>query len=504
MNPHPSRPTGHAGPTGHASPVAARAPARRLSALTLALATLLATGCANLAPTQGTPAAAIPTAWPAGGTAATATASGQPQAGSIGWQALVSDARLRGAIALALQHNRDLRQAALAVQQARAAHDIQSAAQRPTLQATAGASASRTPGQATSSGQASSSRSLSAGLGIAAWEIDLFGRLQNLKDAALESYLQTEQAQRSTQLTLVAELAQAWLSLAADQAQLQLAEQTLKSQRDSLALVQRRQALGVDSALTVAQTEATVESARLAAAAYAAQVAQDRNALDLLAGTAVPAELLPQLPLQTDAAVLVAVPEGLPSSVLQRRPDVLAAEHQLRAAAADIGAARAALYPSISLTASAGTASRSLGQLFQGGAWSFAPSISLPIFDSGARQASLRSAELARDSQLAAYDKTLQTAFREVADALAVRQSLAERLAAQQALVAAYAKALSLSQARQRNGVDTALDVLDAQRSLFAARQALISLQLLEQGNRITLFKVLGGGWADATAAAAG
>ncbi|MEK8051088.1 efflux transporter outer membrane subunit [Ideonella sp. DXS22W] len=469
----------------------------RLATLTVAALAALITGCASLAPTQGTPAAAIPTAWPTTAASATASASqaSAPQAADIGWQQLITDARLRGVIDLALQNNRDLRLALLAVDKARAAHDIQAAAQRPTVTGSASASASRTPAQASSSGTAVNSRSLSVGLGVAAWEIDLFGRLQNLKDAALESFLQTEQARRSTQLTLVAEVANAWLTLAADQAQLALAEQTLKSQRDSLALVQKRKDLGVDTGLTLAQTESTVETARLAVATYQATVQQDRNALDLLAGGSVPQHLLPPALAEASSPILVAVPEGLPSSVLQRRPDVVAAEHGLRAAAADIGAARANLYPSISLTASAGTASRSLGQLFQGGAWSFAPSISLPIFDSGSRQASLRSAEVARDIQLATYDKTLQTAFREVADALAVRASLNERLAAQQALVASYAKALNLSQARQRNGVDTALDVYDAQRSLFAAQQSLIALQLLEQANRITLFKVLGGGW---------
>lgn len=481
------------------TPVNARFAARhtRLATLTVAALAALLTGCANLAPSQGTPAAVIPNAWPATAASATAAATQAraPQAADIGWQQLITDARLRGVIDLALQNNRDLRLALLVVDKARAAHDIQAAAQKPTVTGSASASASRTPAQASSSGTAVNSRSYSVGLGVASWEVDLFGRLQNLKDAALESFLQTEQARRSTQLTLVAEVANSWLTLAADQAQLALAEQTLKSQRDSLALVQKRKDLGVDTGLTLAQTESTVETARLAVATYQATVQQDRNALNLLAGSTVPVNLLPPALAEASSPILVAVPEGLPSSVLQRRPDVVAAEHGLRAAAADIGAARANLYPSISLTASAGTASRSLGQLFQGGAWSFAPSISLPIFDSGARQASVSSAEVARDIQLATYDKTLQTAFREVADALAVRASLSERLAAQQALVTSYAKALNLSQARQRNGVDTALDVYDAQRSLFAAQQSLIALQLLEQGNRITLFKVLGGGW---------
>jgi len=236
-----------------------------------------------------------------------------------------------------------------------------------------------------------------------------------------------------------------------------------------------------------------VASARGAVAAYEAQVALDRHALDLLAGTAVSEDLLPEALGDGAAAALVAVPAGLPSQTLQRRPDVVAVEHQLQAATADIGAARAAFYPSISLTGSAGTASRSLQDLFRGGAWSFVPSISLPIFDGGANQANLAVAELARDEQLATYDKTLQTAFREVADALAVRATLGERLAAQQALVDAQDRTLALAQARHDQGAESYLSVLDAQRSLFTAQQDLISLKLAEQGNRVTLYEALGG-----------
>lgn len=463
----------------------------------LAAATLLS-ACANLAPTHTTPAAAIPGAWPE----TTASLTAAPAATEGDWQALVSDPRLRDTITLALANNRDLRQAVLAIAQARATWRIQGAASWPTINTTATASSTHTPAQASSSGQAVTTRSDSLSVGLSSYEIDLFGRVQNLKDAALASYLQTEQAQRSTRLSLVAEVATAWLTLAADQGQLALARATLASQQDSLRMTQRRQALGADTALAVAQAQTLVQAARRDVAADEAQVTQDRNALDLLAGTAVPASLLPDAGAGPSATVLVGLPAELPSAVLQRRPDVRAAEHQLEAANADIGAARAALFPRIALTASAGTASRSLGELFQGGAWSFVPTISLPIFDGGASRAQVQVAEINRNIRMAAYDKTLQTAFREVADALAVRASLGERLAAQQALVAATERSSTLAQARFQAGADSYLAVLDAQRSLYAAQQSLIGLQLAEQANRVTLFKVLGGGWRDNAAQA--
>ncbi|MBP6902837.1 MAG: efflux transporter outer membrane subunit [Burkholderiaceae bacterium] len=473
-------------------------PLTRLSVVALAA---LLSACASLAPSQGTPAAAIPTQF-GQSVAGSVASSTTVDAAQIAWQDFVQEPRLRDTIALALQNNRSLRQAVLAIEQARASYRISDAAQWPTVEAGASVSNSRTPAQATSSGQVQRSRSNSLSVGISAYEVDLFGRVANLKDAALESFLATEQARRSAQISLVAELSQAWLALAADQAQLALARRTLDSQQRTLDLQQQRHALGASSGLSLAQLQTGVEGARRDVAAYEAQVQQDRNALQALVGTEIPAGLLPPETgaagtAGTAAAVtgLVAVPADLPSSVLQQRPDVLAAEHALRAAAQDIGAARAALYPSIRLTSSLGTASTSLGDLFKGGAWSFVPSISLPIFDGGAARANVSAKEVARDIQLAAYDQTLQTAFREVADALAVRATLDRRLAAQQALVDAAAQALQLAEARQAAGASSALDVLDAQRTLYAAQQGLITLRLTEQGNRVSLFKALGGGW---------
>ncbi len=466
---------------------------------------LLLGGCANLAPVYTEPAAAIPGTLPS---SAASADDGAPVASpDLGWQDLIREPRLREAVALALQNNRDLRQAVLAIEQARATYRIQAAASWSTVNAGASSSTVRTPAAASSTGAAVTTRSQTLEAGISAYELDLFGRVRNLQDAALESFLQTEQAQRSTRLSLVAEVATAWLTLAADQSQLTLAQRTLQSRIDSHALTERRHALGADSGLTLAQSATGVESARDAVAAYQSQVQQDRNALDLLVGTALPPALLPvaeagaATPAATPAAtVLVAVPADLPSSVLQQRPDVLAAEHQLKAANANIGAARAARYPRISLTAAAGTASHSLSDLFKGGAWSFVPSITLPIFDGGAGEAGVRVADVTRDIRLAAYDKAVQTAFREVADALAVRSTLNQRLQAQQALVAASQRSLQLAQALQRVGNYSQLDVLDAQRTLYTAQQSLISLQLSEQANRVALFKAFGGGWRDAAA----
>jgi multidrug efflux system outer membrane protein len=467
---------------------------RRHFALSAAALAALLAGCANLAPAYQVPAAPIPAAWPAV-QASAATSLTAPAPVDLGWQDMVIDPRLRQVIALALANNRDLRAAVLAITKARATYRIQSAAQSPSVSAGGSLDVAHTPAQASTSGVASTSRQYGLEVGLASYEVDLFGRVRNLKDAALESYLNTEEAQRGTRLSLVAEVATAWLTLAADRAQLALARDTLKSQQESYALTAKRKELGADSGLTLVQAQTSVESARGSVASYESQVRLDLNALQLLAGSAVPDTMLPAADVTAPATVLVAVPEALPSSVLQRRPDVLAAEHLLKGAYADIGAARAAFFPSISLTASAGTASRSLGNLFQGGAWSFLPSVTLPIFDGGANQGGLDSARAARDIQLATYEKTVQTAFREVADALAVRGSLDERLAAQQALVDAYAKTATLAQARFRNGGYSYLEVLDAQRSLYAAQQSLIALQLTEQSNRVALFKALGGGW---------
>ena len=472
----------------------------RRTAAGLALPAVLLAGCVNLAPDYVRPAAPVPQAWASAAAARDAAGLTAAAPSDIGWREFFVDARLRGVVELALANNRDLRVAALNIERARAQYGVVSASAFPAIGAGASGTRSRTPGSVSASGQARLATQYNVNLGLASYELDLFGRVRNLGDAALESFFATEDARRGTQISLVAEVATAWLVLATDQQRLQLARDTLASRQKSYDLVERSHALGAQSGLTLAQSRTTVDTARADAAAFDAQVEQSRNALDLLAGGAVPAALLPP-PTATmspsPAAQLLAPPAELPSTVLLQRPDVLAAEHALRASNANIGAARAAFYPRIALTGSAGTASSSLSGLFESGsaAWNFAPSISLPIFDGGANRANLGVAQAQQQIQLATYEKTLQVAFREVADVLAARRTLGERLAAQQSLVAATTRAFELSDALFRSGGAGYLDVLDAQRSLYTVQQSLISLQLIEQANRITLYRTLGGGW---------
>ena len=490
-----------------------------------ALALLALAGCTSLAPDYARPMLPVPatlngTNGPDGpeGTALT------PETGPMGWQEFLQEPRLRELVALALQNNRDLRVAVLAIEKARAQYGVEQSSRFPAVGATAAGNRTRTADDLNTSGRSPTSSQYSAQLGFSSYEIDFFGRVKNLNEAALQEFLRTTENRRSVQLSLVAEVANAWLTLDADGRRLQLAQDTLRSRQKSYELTQRSYELGAASGLTLAQTQTTVDTARADVAAFTSQVARDRNALALLAGAPVPAALLPDganpgatasparaasasasvapaPSLATPAATLLAVPGDLPSSVLLNRPDVRAAEYTLRGAYASIGAARAAFFPSITLTASAGTASNALSGLFDGGngTWSFAPQIRLPIFDAGRNRANLQIAETARDTALAQYDKAVQTAFREVADALAERATLAERLQAQQSLQAATLKALQLSEARYRLGADSYLPVLDAQRALYSAQQTLIGLALAEQANRITLYKVLGGRWIDTT-----
>ena len=490
-----------------------------------ALALLALAGCTSLAPDYARPMLPVPatlngTNGP-NGSEGTALA---PETGPMGWQEFLQEPRLRELVALALQNNRDLRVAVLAIEKARAQYGVEQSNRFPAVGATAAGNRTRTADDLNTSGRSPTSSQYSAQLGFSSYEIDFFGRVKNLNVAVLFDFSRTTENRRSVQLSLVAEVANAWLTLDADGRRLQLAQDTLRSRQKSYELTERSHALGAASGLTLAQAQTTVDTARADVAAFTSQVARDRNALALLAGAPVPAALLPDganpgataspaqaasasasvapaPSLATPAATLLAVPGDLPSSVLLNRPDVRAAEFTLRGAYASIGAARAAFFPSITLTASAGTASNALSGLFDGGngTWSFAPQIRLPIFDAGRNRANLQIAETARDTALAQYDKAVQTAFREVADALAERATLAERLQAQQSLQAATLKALQLSEARYRLGADSYLPVLDAQRALYSAQQTLIGLALAEQANRITLYKVLGGRWIDTT-----
>jgi len=456
------------------------------TSMSLAVALVCLAGC-SLAPSYERPVAPVAASWQDAGKEGRAAAD-------IGWKEYFSDAQLRGVIELALTNNRDLRVAIANIDKARAQYQIQRASLMPAVNASGAESASRTPEHLSTTGKDYVSRTYSAGVGFAAYELDVFGRVQNLKDQALAQYLATEEVQRSVQISLVAEVANAWLTLGADRERLQVAQATLQTQRDSLALVQRRFDVGTVSGLDLAQAKTSVESARVDAARYASQVALDENALTLLVGTGLPAALQPKtLVAQATQAEL---PAGLPADTLLRRPDVLQAEQQLIAANANIGAARAAFFPRISLTASTGFASPALDDLFTGSArtWSFAPQISLPIFNGGSNQANLDAAKASKVAQVAQYEKTVQSAFREVADALAQRATLGEQLAAQTALNAATDEALRLSQARYDKGVAGYLTVLDSQRSLYAAQQSLIGTRLARQSNLVTLYKVLGGG----------
>lgn len=460
-----------------------------------ALAAVWLSAC-NLAPKYEQPALAVPNSIAAGAARSIeASESALDTAKALNW---VANPQLRQVVALALSHNRDLRVAVANMEKARAQYGITRADLLPSVTAQAQGTRSRNSADL-SNGQSTVSEQFTAQLGFASYEIDFWGRIRNLSEAGLQAFLQSEANQRNVQIGLIAEVSNAWLNLAADLARLALAKSTLESREKAYELTRRMYELGATSGLVLAQNLSTVETARGDVAAYTSQVQRSRNALELLVGGSVPAELLPEaqtLMVDTSSNLgLLSVPENLPSSVLLQRPDVQAAEHNLRAMNANIGAARAALFPSISLTGSVGSGSRELDQLFGSGTgtWSFMPQIKLPIFDGGRLRAGVEVAKANERIALAQYEKAVQTAFKEVADALADRAQWGARLGAQYGMVQATQKAFELSEARFQAGVDDYLTVLDAQRSLYAAQQNLIALRLAEQINRVTLWKTLGG-----------
>lgn len=467
-----------------------------LNTLTLA-ATLFVAGCATLEPELPPSAPGIPAEWPLPPT--TETASPAPHApasdhvvADIGWRDFFVDPKLEELIALALDNNRDLRVTVLNVEKARAQYRIQRADRLPSVGV--GSTLARSGGDAPQIPEL-----YSANL-EADFELDLFGRVRSLGDAALQQYLATEEARRSAQLALVAEVANAYLTLAADQELQRIAQETFESHSASFKLTEQRHRLGAVSALDVSQARTVVESARADAARYAGQVAKDTNALTLLVGQPVAPALLPEA-FAPQVSGLQALPAGLPSDVLLRRPDILRAERRLRAANASIGAARAAFFPSIHLTAGAGTSSTQLSGLFDSGSfgWSFIPRISIPIFQGGRLRAGLDVSTADRDIALAEYEKSIQAGFRDVADALALSQTLAEQRLAQAALLEAATRTHALSEARYKAGQDSYLALLDAQRTLYAAQQSLVTTESAVQSNRVTLYKVLGGGWHEQT-----
>jgi len=435
--------------------------------------------------------------------------SGIP-AEDLGWRAFFPDSQLQQLIVLALANNRDLRVAALNVETAQARYRIQRADLFPTIAASATEQAERLPasvlaaslpaGNASPQGEIVS-RSYTAGIGFTNFELDLFGRIRSLDHADLQQYFSFEETRRSAQIALVAEVANAYLTVLTDQTLLDITHQTLQNQSDSYKLTQKMFEGGTATELALRQAESTVDTARANSAQYARALAQDRDALQLLLGAPIPEGIDFSAGLDRPD-IVSAVEEAIPSDVLVKRPDVLSAEHLLKAANADIGAARAAFFPAIELTGSLGSGSTELSGLFKNEslAWTFAPQISVPLFAGGANKANLKAAELARDTAVAQYEKAIQIAFREVADALAARGYLDEQLAAQQALVNASQNAYHLAQMRFRGGVDNYLSELDAQRSLYGAQQQLQIVRLQRFENLLTLYKALGGGLHENTA----
>ncbi len=466
------------------------------------LAAVLALGaCTTLDPEPPVADASIPAQWPMPPTTAGA-AHGEGAQGEfagargvvdVGWRDFFVDEALERLIEQALANNRDLRVAARNVERAQALYRVQRADQLPSI---------GVQGAATrASGNGPQFRDqYSVSLGLAAFEIDLFGRVRSLSHSALQQFFATESAQRAVQLTLIAEVANAYLTWIADRESTRVAQAALVNREQALDLTRKRYDYGAVSALDVSQAQTSVEQARTDASRFAGQAAQDLNALRLLVGGPIDDASIPD---RFDLAVsgLRALPAGVPSEVLLRRPDVLQAEHLLLSANANIGAARAAFFPSIRLTGAIGTASGDLSGLFGSGSrfWTFGPQLNLPIFQGGALRANLRATQAEREIALAQYERAIQSGFREAADALALTRTLAEQKAAQLALVAAARRAEELSRSRYEAGRDSYLVLLDAQRTLYGARQSLIATQLAEQANRVTLYRVLGGGWYEQT-----
>ena len=453
----------------------------------VALSVTLLLGACSMAPDYQRPELPQGASWQSNQTAGEAAVSP--------WQQQFLDPTLQRLIDTALENNRDLRIAALNVEAYEARYRIQRAAQLPTLAANGSGTRQQGSDDLSSTGQGTISSQYDANLGITAYELDLFGRIQSLKDQVLETYLAEIETRRSTQIALIASVANAYLTLLADQELLALSEATLSTEQESYGLTEHKYRLGAASEMELAQGRTALESARVSLAQYQRQVKQDRNGLALLLGTQVP--VLDSQPVTLAEVKLTAIPVGAPSSLLQQRPDILAAEHSLKAANANIGAARAAFFPSISLTATAGTASNQLSGLFDGGTgtWSFIPQINLPIFDGGKRIADLDVAEVSTRQAVASYEKSIQTAFKEVADTLGAQADYQQQLQAQQALVEANQTYFKLAEFRYEQGVDSYLTRLDAQRSLFSAKQGLISTRLAQVTNQVALYKAIGGGW---------
>jgi len=466
----------------------------KISFLPIVIMTM--TGC-TLMPNYERPTLPVNNAWPTGEAYSKA---GQGNYVELGWQQFFSDKELQSLIVTALANNRDMRVAALNVAAYEAQYRIQRSELYPNLDATGSGSRQHLPRDLTGLNKSGIKSTWGVTLGVTSYEVDFFGRIRSLNEAALQQYLSTQEAQRNTQISLVASVANAWLTLQADRALLRLTEETLTNYQSNYDLIQRSNEVGVASSLDLAQARTAVEGAKVSLATYKRQVAQDLNLLTLLLGTELPANVQHTKDNNFALQYVKAVPAGLPSDLLQNRPDIIAAEHQLMAANANIGAARAAFFPSISLTSNVGTMSTNFSNLFSNGqgSWLFQPTINLPIFTAGRLKGSLDYAKVQKDINVANYEKTIQTAFREVADGLADRETFKEQVIAQSNFVTANQTYYDLANQRYQAGIDNYITLLDAQRQLFSSQQNLINVRLAQLTSEVNLYKALGGGW-DAT-----
>lgn len=419
----------------------------------------------------------------------TVSVAESPSIAAMRWQDFYADAKLKSLIEMGLAHNKDLQKAVLAIQSAQAQYQITSANGVPTLGASAGATRSA------NAADQNPRTGYSVGLGMSSYEIDLWGKVANAKEAALQNYLATSAAKQAVEISLISNIAQSYVNLSYALAQRQLAVETLKTREHSLEITNKRFEAGIDARSPSLQAEASLESAKLAIYAADTSILQARNALQLLLGTTIPEELMPDMAVDniTTQSLFSA---GLPSELLYARPDIMQAEHALKAAGANINVARAAYFPSISLSGNLGFGSSSLSNLFESGAfaWSFGPAISLPIFDAGSRRANHQMAQIAEQSALASYEKAIQTAFKEVSDVLATRATIGKRLESQYKLQQNYQQTYKIAHARFRSGLDNYLGVLDAERSLFANQQSILNLELQKILSQIQLYQALGGG----------
>lgn len=456
--------------------------------LSLSLLLLFASGCAMI-PKYERPQAPVPAQLPGTGTGL----EGAQNPAELPWREFAQNDKLSKLIELALEHNRDLRLAALNAESLREFYKIQRAELYPNLYASGGGARQKSSRHFLTPGQDRRGNHFQADLSLLSWEIDLFGKLRSLSESALQEYFATEEARRGAQIMLVSSLANAYLALAAENESLQLAKDTLQSQQEALDLVSKQFEQGLITELDLKRAQIPRDSARVDVAQYGRQLEQAKNALQFLLGCPMPDELMPG-PLSSLPQTAALAPE-LESEVLLQRPDIMAAEHRLLGALANIGAARAAFFPNISLTSSIGSASTQLSDLFSSGSatWSFAPQLAMPIFDARV-WAAHRVSKVQQKLALTQYERAIQNAFRETADSLVLCQSISEQVQAQETLVKALTQTYELARFRYEKGIDNYLSVLDAQRSMFAAQQGLISMRLAEQSSRWQLYSALGGG----------